>query len=129
LLRKRKFLIGGIIICIAIGFLAVNAFLDANQYYYTVSEASELGSDIYGRDLRVNGTVAADSIKNDVASLTLTFTVIEGDSSIPVVFHGAPPDNFVPDAEVVIEGELDATGVLQAVNILTQCPSKYEPEE
>jgi cytochrome c-type biogenesis protein CcmE len=129
LLKKRKFLIGGIIIIIAIGFLAVTGFLDSNRYYYTVSEAAALGSEIYGRDVKVNGTVEADSVKSDVISLTLTFTVFEGNDRIPVVFHGVAPDNFKLDADVVVEGEMDPAGVLQADNILTKCPSKYVPEE
>lgn len=129
MLKKRKFLIGGIIICLAIGFLAVTGFLDSNRYYYTVSEAAALGSSIFGRDIRVNGQVAADSVKNDVASMTLTFTVTEGDAAIPVVFHGAAPDSFKPGVDVVVEGRLDGAGVLQADNILTKCPSKYVPKE
>ena len=129
MLKKRKFLIGGIIICLAIVFLAVTGFLNSNRYYYTVSEAAALGNTIYGRNIRVNGKVAEDSVKNDVASVTLTFNVTEGDSSIPVVFHGAAPDSFKPGMDVVVEGKLDASGVLQADDILTKCPSKYVPQQ
>ena len=43
MLKKKRFLIGGIIICIAVGYLAITGFLDSNQYYYTVSEAAALG--------------------------------------------------------------------------------------
>jgi cytochrome c-type biogenesis protein CcmE len=129
LFKKRKFLIGGIIICLAIGYLVVTGFINADRYYYTTSEAAALGSNIYGRDIRVNGEVAADSVKNDVATMTLTFTVTEGDSHIPIVFHGAAPDSFKPGGDVVVEGKLDAAGVLQADNILTECPSKYVPQE
>ena len=129
MLKKRKFLIGGIVIIIAIGFLAVTGFLDSNRYYYTVSEATAFGSEIQGRDIKVNGTVEADSVKSDVGSLTLTFIVFEGSDRIPVVFHGAAPDNFKPEADVVVEGKLDPSGVLQADNILTKCPSKYVPKE
>jgi cytochrome c-type biogenesis protein CcmE len=128
LLKRKKFLIGGIIICIAIGFLAVTGFLNSNRYYYTVSEAAALGSEIYGRDVRIDGNVVPDSINSDVGTLTLTFTVSEGDDRIAVVFHGAVPDNFKPDAEVVVEGKMDPSGVLQADNVLTKCPSKYEPQ-
>lgn len=128
MLKKRKFLIGGIVICIAIGFLAVTGFINSNQYYYTASEAAALGSSIYGREVRVNGKVAADAVKNDIATQTLTFTVTEGDSRIPVVFHGAAPDTFRPGGDVVVEGKLDKSGVLQADDILTKCPSKYVPQ-
>ena len=37
------------------------------------------------------------------------------------------PENFKPDVDVGLEGELDAqTGVFHAYRISTQCPSKYE---
>jgi cytochrome c-type biogenesis protein CcmE len=128
LLKKKKYLIGGIIIFIAIAFLAVTAFMKSSSYYYTVSQAIEQGSSIYGRNVRVNGTVA-DSIKNDIASLTIEFTIAEGTSVLSVIFHGAAPDNFVPNADVVVEGKIDNSGVLQADSILTKCPSKYVPED
>jgi cytochrome c-type biogenesis protein CcmE len=129
LLKKKRFLIGGMVIVAALAILAVTGFLDSNRYYYTVSEAAALGSDIYGRDVRINGIVVADSVDSDIRSLTLTFTVFEGTDRIPVVFHGVAPDNFKPDAEVVVEGKMDPSGVLQADSILTKCPSKYEPQE
>jgi cytochrome c-type biogenesis protein CcmE len=129
LLKKKKFLIGGIVIIIAIVFLAVTGFMKSSSYYYTVSEVIAQGNAAYGHNLRVNGTVAADSVENDVAAMTLKFTVTEGDSQLPVVFHGAAPDNFKADADVVIEGKMDTSGVFQADSILTKCPSKYAPQQ
>ena len=128
MLRKRKFLIGGIIIIFAIGYLAFTGFRASAAYYYTVSETVDKGSSIYGEKLRVNGTVAADSIVSDIDTLTLTFTIGEGGESLPVVYKGARPDNFRADVDVVVEGQLDPSGVLQATSILTKCPSKYEPQ-
>ena len=127
--KKRKFLIGGIIVVLAIAYLGYTGFQSSASYYYTVSEAVGQGSSIYGQALRINGNVVGDSVKTDVGSLTLRFDVTEGGKSIPVFYRGATPDNFKADAELVIEGKLDPSGVLQADNILTKCPSKYVPQE
>ncbi|HJX13849.1 MAG TPA: cytochrome c maturation protein CcmE [Dehalococcoidales bacterium] len=127
--KKRKFLIGGIIVILALSYLAYTGFESSAAYYFTVSEAAARGNSVYGENLRLNGKVAADSIESDINSLTLKFSVIEGGASIPVVYQGVVPDNFQDDSEVVIEGYLDQSGVFQADTILTKCPSKYVPQE
>jgi cytochrome c-type biogenesis protein CcmE len=93
-----------------------------------VSEVTEQQSTLNGKNLRVNGTVAAGSDVYDIKTLTLTFDVIEGGKSLPVKYTGALPDNFRGDTDVVIEGQLDSSGVILADNILTKCPSKYVPQ-
>ncbi|OGO24996.1 MAG: hypothetical protein A2144_10445 [Chloroflexi bacterium RBG_16_50_9] len=127
-LRKKKFLIGGIIIVLAIVYLAYSGFQASASYYLTVSETAARGSSLLGEKLRINGKVAADSITSDINTLTLKFAVTEGGQSLPVVYHGATPDNFRADVDVVIEGQLDSSGVFQANSILTKCPSKYVPQ-
>ena len=127
-MRKRKFLIGGIIIILAIGYLAYTGFQASAAYYLTVSETIAKGSSLLGENLRVNGKVAADSITSDINTLSLKFALTEGGKSLPVVYEGVTPDNFRADTDVVIEGHLDSSGVFQANGILTKCPSKYVPQ-
>jgi cytochrome c-type biogenesis protein CcmE len=128
-MKKKKFLIGGIIIGIAIVFLAVTAFMDSYRYYDKVSEFIGSENAVTGQNRNVNGEVVGDTIKYDVSTMTLTFTITEGGQSMPVVFHGAAPDNLKPDADIVVAGHLDASGVFQADTILTKCASKYAPGE
>ena len=128
--KKKRFLIGGIIILAAIIFLGIQGFNSSASYYYTVSETIAKGAEIYGKSLRVNGNVA-DDVSNDVQNLTLTFSIVDvadGGNTIPVVYKGSIPDNFGPDTEVVVGGTLDASGTLQADSIVTKCPSKYVAE-
>jgi cytochrome c-type biogenesis protein CcmE len=129
LLKKKKFLIGIIIICIAVGYLAVTAFMDSRRDYNTVSELVGSASSDVGRKVNVNGTVVGDTINYDVDTSTLTFTLTEGGRDLPVVFHGAAPDTFKPGADIVVAGQLDASGVFQADDIMTKCASKYAPQE
>ena len=126
--KKKRFLIGGIIILIAIVYLGVTGFQSSAAYYYTVSETVAQGAAVYGENVRVNGTVTGD-INSDITTLTLEFTIEEGGSSLPVVYKGAAPDNFGPETDVVVEGTIDAAGILQADSIVTKCPSKYEAAE
>ena len=128
MLRKKKFIIGGIIIILAVGYLAFTGFRASAAYYLTVSETVAKESTLYGENIRVNGKVAADSVVNDVRSLTLKFTLTEGGESLPVEYTGAVPDNFKADTDIVIEGNLNSSGVILAKNILTKCPSKYVPQ-
>ncbi len=131
MLKKKRFLFGGIIIVIAIGFLGYMGFQSSATYYYTVSELTEQGNSIYGEQVRVNGQVVPGSVEQEPGGFTLRFTIvdIEGEESLPVVFQGVAPDSFKEDAEVIAEGQLNPDGVFQANTILAKCPSKYVPEE
>ncbi len=126
---KRKFLIGGIIIFLAIGYLGYMGFRSSATYYYTVSELLAGGSSIYGENVRVNGQVASGSVQQEAAGLILRFTISDGGESLPVVYQGVVPDAFKVGNEVVIEGHLNSAGIFQANTILVKCPSKYVPKK
>ena len=129
MLGKKKFIIGGIILFLAIGYLAYIGFAGSAVYYYTVSELLEQESPANENTVRVNGQVAADSIEKETGSLTLRFIITEGEVSLPVLYQGIVPDAFTDGIDIVMEGHLNSSGVFQANNILTKCPSKYVPEE
>jgi cytochrome c-type biogenesis protein CcmE len=129
LFKKKKFLIGGLVIILAISYLGYTGFRSSAAYYYTVSEVTQQGSLIYGKTLRINGTVAPDSVFAETGNLTLKFSITGGGNNIPVVYHGVTPDTFKADSDIVVEGKMDPQGVFQASSILTKCPSKYTPQQ
>ncbi len=129
MLKKKRFLIGGIIVFLAIGYLGYTGFQSSATYYYEVSELVDLGGSIYGENVRVNGQVAPGSVEQEAGSLNLKFSIIEGRKSLPVVYEGVIPDTFKVGNEVVVEGYLDSAGIFRANTILTKCPSRYVPEE
>lgn len=129
MLMKKKFIISGVIICLAISFLAYMGFESSARYYYTVDELVAQQESVQNKNVRVNGQVVAESIKREVDSRTLNFAIIEGDSSLPVVYQGTVPDSFTGGVDVVVEGYLNLAGVFQANSIITKCPSKYVPED
>ncbi len=128
-LKKKRFLIGGLIVFLALGYLGYTGFEGSATYYYTVGELMEQGNSIYGETVRVNGLVAPGSIEQESSSFIMRFTIINGEASLPVVYQGVVPDAFRVGNEVVIEGYLDSDSTFQANTILAKCPSKYVPED
>ena len=126
---KRKFLIGGVIIFLALGYLGYMGFQSSASYYYTVSELMQQGNSAYGENLRVNGQVVPGSISEESGGRVLKFDIIEAGVNLPVVFQGVVPDTFKVGSEVVVEGNLDSSGVFQANSIMAKCPSRYVAAE
>lgn len=126
---RRRFLIGGLIVFLAVGYLGYIGFQEAATYYYTVGELLEQGSSIYGENVRVNGQVAPGSVEQEAAGRILRFTIIDGEERLPVVYQGIVPDTFKVGNEVVIEGHLNSAGIFQAHTLMPRCPSRYVPKK
>ena len=129
MLKKKRFLIGGIIVFAAIGYLAYVGLAGSATYFYTVNELMEQGSSVYGERVRVNGQVSPGSVQREATERTLRFTIVDEEVSLPVFYQGTVPDSFQVGNDVVIEGHLDSTGVFQAHTLMPTCPSKYVPLE
>jgi len=127
-LKKRKFLIGGIILVAAISYLGVVGFQDAATYYYPVDELYAQGDTVRGQTVKAAGQVAPGSVEQIPATNTMKFTLTEAGADLPVVYRGAVPDAFKVGNDVVVEGKLDAEGVFQAETIMVKCASKYVPQ-
>lgn len=81
--------------------------------------------------IRVAGRVADKKIVYQTSpSFLLSFNLRDqNDTSsegIPVTYKGLKPDMFEIGRDVIIDGDY-IDGVVIATNLLTQCPSKYEP--
>jgi len=130
LLRRKRVLIPGLAVLLAMSYLGYVAFSGAAMYYLTVDELLARGAAAYGEDVRLSGKVLPDSVEDDPATNTLRFSIADKKNttgtSIPVVYSGVVPDAFKPDADVVLEGKLTASGTFEADNLLVKCPSKYQ---
>ena len=126
---KKKFLISGLIIFLAISYLGYMGFASSATYYYTVSELIEQEGSIHGENVRVNGQIAPGTVEQESGGLTLRFTIIDAEKSLPVVYQGVVPDTFKVGNDVVVEGQLNSGGIFQAHTLMPKCPSKYVPEE
>jgi cytochrome c-type biogenesis protein CcmE len=95
--------------------------------------------------IKVGGRVSSDPITYLLdPSLELSFSIVDPTptksdqqksttiettqpiSAVKVVYNGLKPDMFAAGRDVIIEGEFK-DGTLIAHELLTQCPSKYEP--
>jgi cytochrome c-type biogenesis protein CcmE len=132
LLKQKKFLIGGIIILIAIGVLSFMAFKGAATYYYTVSEVITQKSSMVDKNIRVAGKVVEGSLVQEKSNNTINFVLtdtVDLTKTIQISYKGAVPDAFKEGNDAVVEGQLSGSNIFKAQQIIVKCPSKYVPKE
>ena len=133
---RVKFLVGGVIILVAVGYLIVSSFGSSAQYFLTVEELRAKGTEIIGDDVRISGVVNGDSISYEPQSLRLEFDVVDTlediSNPIHVVYIGPKPDLMQHEAQAIIEGQWLDDGVFyahdRADSLLLKCPTRYEEE-
>jgi cytochrome c-type biogenesis protein CcmE len=148
---RIKFIIGGLLIIVAVIYLIVSSTKASAQYFLTVDELAEKGESVKNRDLRISGAVIGDSIQYDPQTLTLKFQVanIPGDNKViekqgglaavlnaavndpsrrrlDVIYVGPKPDLLRNEAQAIMTGKMNADGTFQANELLLKCPTKYE---
>ena len=129
MLRKRRFLIGGSLIMLAVAALLFNGLRGSTVYWYTPAELKAQGAATYEKNVRVAGRVVAGSVQEDNTNLITRFTIAYEQESLPITYKGVLPAGFKEDIDVTIDGKLSQSGIFQASRILTKCPSKYVPKE
>ena len=124
-LRARsKFIIGGAIIVLAVGYLIVSSIGSSTAYYLTVEEVRANGPS--EQTVRVAGTVVGETIKWNAKELMLRFNITDASGSLAVIYNGPRPDMLQDEAEAIVEGRYIEWGSFEASNLLLKCPSKYE---
>jgi len=123
---RKKFIIGGLVLLIAFGFLLYTLIDNSLSYYVTVSELLADGSNKYGDNVRVNGTVKEGSIEWDPGIPELKFTLADEQATLPVIYHGAIPHDLTDGKDIVVNGKYTSEGILQASKLVMKCASKYE---
>jgi cytochrome c-type biogenesis protein CcmE len=97
--------------------------------YETIAHVTKGGVKV-GDRVKVGGTVVTGSWNKQ--SNPMVFTIREEtDSSgtgptLKVIYTGAAPNTFGDGVVAVVTGTLDKGGVVQANEMITKCPSKYE---
>jgi cytochrome c-type biogenesis protein CcmE len=137
--NRLKFVVGGILLMAAIAYLVVNAMSGNTQLYKTVDEFYAEQGRLTGRDLRVAGMVVGDSIQFsqiDVVTTRLEFDIVDdinnpGQRLHVVAINEPKPDLLQHEAQALIEGHADESGVFQANQggLLLKCPTRYEELE
>ena len=109
--------------------LSYQATKSAASAVYIPSTLLNLAAD--ASRIRVAGKVASQPIDYQTdPTMKLTFSLRDSDKpsdlGVPVIYLGLKPDMFAVERDVIIDGDYK-NGVVHATNLLTQCPSKYEP--
>lgn len=124
--KKTKFIVGGVVIALAVAYLIYTGIQSSSAYFLTIDELRAKGAEIYGQPVRVSGLVNAETITFNHKDLILKFDIqSESGQSLPVVFNGPQPDQMREGAEAIVEGKFDGS-TFQAQSLLLKCPSKYE---
>lgn len=121
-----KFIIGGAIIFLVVGWLIYSNIEGSTAYYLTVEELMAQGPS--DRMARVSGLAVGETINWDPQQMTLQFEIADEGGSLPVLYEGIRPDMLQDGAQVVVEGRYTTSGVFEATTLLLQCPSKYAEE-
>ncbi len=119
-------LVGSLVAVAAIAYLVVSGMRGATLYSLTIPELHTRGAAAVGQGVRVSGILDGSSVVWDAESLRLSFTIMQGEEALPVVYRGAKPEMFRDGAEVIAEGKLAVDGTFHAGKLLLKCPSKYE---
>jgi cytochrome c-type biogenesis protein CcmE len=129
--RNLRFVVGSMVIVAAIAYLMYTGIRETSSYYLTIQEFLPKRDQYGDTPLRVAGRVKAGSVDYDARTLRLRFQLGgfadsgQPDAAVPVTFTGIKPDMFADGRDVIVEGRY-ASGVLEASQVLTSCPSKYE---
>ncbi|MGM0555690.1 MAG: cytochrome c maturation protein CcmE [Myxococcota bacterium] len=108
-----------------IGYVVMDG-LESQTYFYEVDQAVAQGEDLVGQTVRVKGEVEAGSVVGESGQLGRSFKVAAKGKSLDVRYEKALPDTFKDGVEVVIQGDVDDSYVLQADEVMVKCPSRYE---
>ncbi len=122
--RKRRFLIGGLVIVAALGYLIYAGVSQSVVYFVTPSELG--AAPVAGKSYRLGGMVMPGTLRWDAKSLDLRFTLSDGQASVPVRHRGTPPDLFAENRGAVVEGTWSHDGYFQASTILAKHSEEYK---
>jgi len=124
---KSKYLVGGLVVVVLLAAL-IYVGMERGQVYYLTIEEVLAGKARPGQFLRINGHVAEGTVVWDAQAVILRFDLVDQERvhRLPVVYRNVPPAGLAEGGSLMVEGILGEDGTLQATQLLTRCPSRYE---
>jgi len=95
-------------------------------YFKTVKEIKADRS-LIGESVKVGGKVLPGTRSRGRDGLK--FAIGDAGERMWVTYKGAEPSTFGDGVQVIAEGELKSQDRLEATNLITKCPSKFENEK
>ena len=130
--HRTRFLILGVVVALALGYMIYAAFPGNALYFLTVSEFAGKQTAQDGRIVRVSGKLVEGSFLREGNSITSSFRLQDeggglAGAQLEAAYVGVLPDLFFnPHSEVILQGSYGPDQVFQADSILVKCPSKYQ---
>ena len=124
-IKKTKWVIGIAFVLLGLGIILTTNLPNSLQYYVTVDEFFHDVKKYDNQEIKIAGKVAPNTIEKSEGGIDWKFTVQNAGATIPVQYHGAMPDTFKVDADVVVTG-IYKNDVFVANNVLAKCASRYE---
>lgn len=123
--RTRLLIATGIIIAV-FAFGVVYLVQRQSAYYSQVSELA--GGRLDGKNVKVGGRVLDGTISRDESGVHFKMADLTGGPDVvAVTYAGQMPNAFAAGADVVVTGRYaTADGLVEAEQLQTKCPSKYE---
>lgn len=129
--RATQRLVGVTVIILAVILAIVLGSGNRNaSYYVSVKKVTSNGSQYVGKRVKVGGMVVAGSWNKK--SNPMEFSIREekdtsgSGPTLKVVYNGAVPSTFGDGVVAIVTGELGKDGTVNANEMITKCPSKYE---
>jgi len=142
---RVKFMIGGVLILIAVVYLIISGTTAGAQYFITVDEVINDPSYV-GKPVRISGAVIGDTINYDSQNLIIEFTIANiprefddlawalyeavNDPSatrLPIYIENqVKPDLLQHEAQAILTGTMGEDGVFRATELLLKCPSRFQ---
>ena len=127
--RQRLLLVSLLIAGVAVAAgLALLALQENINLFFSPSQVVA-GEAPANTSFRLGGMVVDGSVKRADDSLEVSFMVTDYQATVPVVYTGILPDLFAEGEGVVASGRLDASGTLQADEVLAKHDENYMPPE
>ena len=123
--RKRLAIILFIAAGLSVGIgLTLYALRQNLNMFFTPTQVAA-GEVPAGREIRVGGMVKEGSVSHAEDSLEVRFVATDYASDVPIHYVGILPDLFREGQGIVVEGQVDGAGVLQASRVLAKHDENY----
>lgn len=126
--KKMKRRLGVVSVVIVVVLVAVLAFVGGNTSAQSVSVSQAASGSVDGQKVQVSGNVVEGSFSTE--GDVLLFSIYDPDATtgeqLAVRYTGAASSTFGNDVTAICTGRIGEDGVLEATELITKCPSKYE---
>jgi cytochrome c-type biogenesis protein CcmE len=127
--KKRLMIVLALLLGIGLAAgLALSALQQNINLFYTPTQIAS-GEAPPGQRIRAGGMVEKGSLVRSADSLDVRFVVTDFTRSVTIHYQGILPDLFREGQGIVAMGVIDASGVVQADEVLAKHDEKYMPPE